>query len=827
MTAPSLTPPTSSALSAIFNYGADAIISADRSLRIIIWNPAAERMFGFSASEILGHPIETVLPTDGSGLSATAFRQLIAKGGSLEVESRGRTRSGMQLLVTCTAAAIDGETGEVAGVACVVRELAGGERAERIGRRLAAIVESSDDAIISKDLNGIVTSWNGAAERIFGYPASEMIGQSIRRIVPADRQSEEDEVLARIRSGQKVDHFETVRQRKDGTPVEISLTVSPIRDATGAVIGASKVARDITERRRVEAERMQLFAALEEQSRLTNTLNDVGRVVASTLERENVVQAVTDAATAVTGAEFGAFFYNTTDEQSRDSYQLYALSGAPADAFASFPHPRVTAIFAPTFRGEGIVRLDDVTKDPRYGRTPPHHGMPPGHLPVRSYLAAPVTARSGAVIGGLLFGHHEASRFTAQHERLLEGIASWAAVALENAALYVSAQAANRLKDEFIATLSHELRTPLNAILGYTRMVRAGLMKDEKQERALASIERNADALTRIVEDVLDISRIMAGKLRLRVQQVELRSVVSAALDAVIPAADAKGVRLERVLQAPDVLVSGDPDRLQQVVWNLLSNAVKYTPPGGRVQVSLLRVNTHAEVIVSDTGIGIPADFLPHVFERFRQADGGISRERGGLGLGLAISKDLVELHGGMIEAASAGASCGSTFRVKLPVAAARPMPDGTARVHPEMSDRPPRIVVPDLGGVRIMVVDDEVDARRLVREILEVTGAIVETAGSGEEALQSLALAAVDVVVADLGMPRMDGYQFVLRLRQHPDERLRQIPAAALTAYGRPEDRILALQSGFQLHLSKPIEPAELMAAVAALARGHAPRTP
>ena len=220
-------------------------------------------------------------------------------------------------------------------------------------RRLAAIVASSDDAIISKDLDGIVTSWNGAAERIFGYPATEMIGRSIRTIIPPDRQQEQDLVLARIRRGDQVDHFETVRQRKDGSLVDISLTVSPIRDAHGAIVGASKVARDITERRQVEAERVKLFAVSEEQSRITNTLNDVGRVVASALDRNNVVQAVTDAATAVTGAEVGAFFYNVTHSQSGGSYQLYALSGVPAEAFASFPHPRATAIFAPTFRGEG------------------------------------------------------------------------------------------------------------------------------------------------------------------------------------------------------------------------------------------------------------------------------------------------------------------------------------------------------------------------------------------------------------------------------------------------------------------------------------------
>ena len=811
-------PGAAAALHALYTSSPDAFISTDAKLRVTMWNPAAERMFGFSEQEALGQPVSLIAPPGEERSQREALSRVLAGDHAETVETVRLTKTGMLVPVTLTLVAIR-EGGMVTGVAAMAREISDRQHAERAVRRLAAIVESSDDAIVSKDLDGIVTSWNQGAERIFGYTAAEMIGRSIRAIIPADRQQEEDQVLARVRRGEKVDHFETVRQRKDGKLVHISLTVSPVRDASGTIVGASKVARDITERREVEIERAQLFAAAEEQSRITNTLNDIGRVVSSTLDRNNVVQAVTDVATAVTGAEFGAFFYNVFDAESRGAYQLYALSGAPAEAFSGFPHPRATAIFAPTFHGEAMVRLDDVTTDPRYGQNAPYYGMPDGHLPVRSYLAAPVRSRTGQVIGGLFFGHPEPGRFTAHHERLLEGIASWAAVALENAALYLSAQESSRLKDEFLATLSHELRTPLNAILGYTRMVRAGLMGGEKQVRALETIERNAGALTRIVEDVLDISRIIAGKLRLRVQQVDLGTVVTAAIDAVRPAADAKGVRIERVLEAPEVPVSGDPDRLQQVAWNLLSNAVKFTPRGGKVQVNLLRVNSHVEVIVSDTGIGISADFLPHVFERFRQADGGISRERGGLGLGLSICKNLVELHGGTIEAASAGENQGATFRIKLPVMVVRTAGDTLGRVHPQAGGPPP-IRIPPLEGMRVLVIDDEEDSRRLVREVLEVTGAAVDTAASAAEALDMLSRVVPDAIVADLGMPAMDGLQFIQRVRVHDDERVRDVPAAALTAYARAEDRTLALQSGFQLHLAKPIEPAELMAAVAALVR-------
>ena len=687
-------------------------------------------------------------------------------------------------------------------------------RSDISARHLAKVVESSDDAIVSKDLTSTIISWNAAAERMFGYTAAEAIGRSIRMIIPADRQFEEDDVLARIRAGEAVTHYETIRLRKDGTPIPISLTVSPIYDDAGVVVGASKIARDITERSRLEA-------AAAEHAAITQKLAEVGAMVASSLDRDAIVQKVTDTARELTHAEFGAFFYNVHDPASGDTYMLYTLSGAPKEAFAGFPQPRATAIFGPTFRGEGTVRLDDVTQDPRYGKSGPHFGMPAGHLPVRSYLAVPVKGLSGGVLGGLFFGHSQVGMFTAQHGRLVEGVAAWASVALENARLYVEAQEANRTKDEFLAVLSHELRTPLNAIVGYARLLRGGILSGEKASRGLETLERNATWLTQIVEDVLDVSRIVAGKIRLDVQPVELPLIVDNAVATIQPAADAKAVRVQTIVDPRVGPISGDPDRLQQVVWNLLSNAVKFTAKGGRVQVRLERVNSHVELAVSDTGIGIRPDFLPFVFERFRQAEAGTTRKTGGLGLGLAIVRHIVEMHGGTVDAASAGEGAGATFRVRFPLMIVHPTGLVDARrEHPRTERREALTGLADLGGIRVLAIDDEEDALTLLRVVLESAGAGVTTVASPISALEQIEALSPDVLIVDLGMPGMDGFEFIARIRASTNAKIRDVPAAALTAFARSEDRTKALRSGFEMHLAKPVDPGELVASIATLVR-------
>ena len=825
---------------------------------------------------------------------------------------------------------------------------------------LSAIIESAEDAVISKSLEGVILSWNKGAERIFGYTAEEVIGKHVTILMPEDHINEEPAILARLRAGERIEHYETIRRRKDGTRIEISLTVSPIFGPDDRIVGASKIARDITEQRNAQralneaAERLNLALAaarlgdwswdaatdevklsdtaaeifglppdtsvtwrqmrellhaddrerarvaveraaaehsdydieyrvvasgetrwvlakgralydsagrltgmlgvvqdmtgrkltehaLREQSEALSIINELGRVVSAELDLHNIVQAVTDAATELTGARFGSFFYNVLDERGA-SYMLYTLSGVPREAFAHFPMPRATDLFGPTFRGEGTIRIDDVHLDPRYGKNSPYYGMPEGHLPVVSYLAIPVVARSGEVVGGLFFGHPEPRAFTPRHEMILSGLSAQAAVAMDNARLYETArrereqaetaaqenerlyretQEANRLKDEFLAMLSHELRTPLTAILGWAHMLRTGQFDEKSVAGAYETIERNARAQAQLIDDLLDVSRVITGKLRLDVRAIDPNAFVESAVEAVRPGAESKGVRVQKIIDTGLSYVSGDPVRLQQVVWNLLSNAVKFTPRGGLVQVRLSRVNSHVEIAVSDTGQGISAEFLPHVFDRFRQADQRITRQHGGLGLGLSIVRHLVELHGGTVKAESEGEGRGSVFTVLLPVAPVYSGKDAAARVHPAARDTLPAYECPDrLDDLKILVVDDERDTLEMLKIGLSHCGALVSTASSASEALEAMSSSLPDVIISDIGMPELDGYEFIKRVRALPADGGGRVPAVALTAYARTEDRLQALRSGYQMHVPKPVELAELVAVIASLAQ-------
>jgi signal transduction histidine kinase/CheY-like chemotaxis protein len=447
-------------------------------------------------------------------------------------------------------------------------------------------------------------------------------------------------------------------------------------------------------------------------------------------------------------------------------------------------------------------------------------------LSFTSAMVVPLTVHE-RTLGAITFVSTESGRhYGASDLAFAEDLARRAAAAIDNARLYTEAQAArqsaeeaSRLKDEFLATVSHELRTPLTAMLGWAYLLRAGHLDEPSAKNALETIERNARAQSQLIDDLLDVSRIITGKLRLDVRQIDPLSFIDSAIEALRPAAEAKGVRLQKVLDTGVNSIAGDPARLQQVIWNLLSNAIKFTPKGGQVQVRLERVNSHIEIAVSDTGSGISPKFLPHVFDRFRQADQSTTREYGGLGLGLAIVRHLVELHGGTVRAESLGEGEGATFTVLLPLLTVYHSEVEIARVHPKATDTPPSPDCPEkLDGLKVLVVDDEANTRELLSVVLTRCGAIVTTAGNVREALSSIESSRPDVLISDIGMPGGDGYELIRKVRALTAEQGGKIPAVALTAYARTEDRLRVLRSGYQMHIPKPVELTELVAVVANL---------
>jgi PAS domain S-box-containing protein len=595
-------------------------------------------MLGYSREEYLGHPIadfhvdraviEDMLVRLARGETLREFpTQMLCKDGTIRdvrVNSNGYF-----------------EDGTFVHSRCITTDVTELKRARELQPLLAAIVEASDDAIISKSLDGIILSWNAGAERLFEYTAEEAVGKSIELVIPADLRHEEQSILERLRRGERIVHYETVRTTKSGRLIDISLTSSPVRDETGHIFGASKTARDITERKRAEREREHL------------------------LESER-------------------------------------------------------------------------------------------------------TARTRA-------------------------------------------EKADRLKDEFLGTVSHELRTPLNGILGWAQVLQRTLPPSPSTGEALTAIERSARMQAQIIDDLLDMNRIVSGKLRLDVQTTDLTSVIEAAMETVRPSADAKDIQIQTVLDPKAGPIKGDPARLQQVVWNLLSNAVKFTPRGGTVQVFLERTNSQVVISVTDTGKGMSEEFLPHAFERFRQADSSTTRQQGGLGLGLAIVKQIVELHGGSVSVSSEGEGKGSTFRVQMPVSV----------VHRPEQLEPPReeeaaTYGPKLTGTRILVVDDDPGACDILSRLLQACEATIVTAQSGKEALEKIAESPPDLLLCDIGMPEMDGFDLIRIVREtHP-----RLPAIAITAFARAEDRIRVLHAGFHMHIAKPVDARELLVMVQSLLR-------
>ncbi|HSE98792.1 MAG TPA: ATP-binding protein, partial [Blastocatellia bacterium] len=706
---------------------------------------------------------------------------------------------------------------------------------------------------------GTITSWNRAAERLYGYTAKEIIGQSVSILMPNDLADDFPQIMSRLRRGERIDHYETARIAKDGRRIDISLTISPIRDRAGHLIGASAIARDISERKRVEAERQELLgreqAARKEAEQAQKLILEMlareeearsqaeEALIRQRMVEERLLLLTEASATLMSSLSMGPLLSGIIELAGRfsspDALAIWRYLRSPNrwEAVSTMGLPESykqetiqDAGEAPTLPATPMV-FEDIDLEPLLaGRRDVLRRQG-----IRSVLAVPLSIH-GESSGSITFYYRNAKKFSEDEIKVALALGNLAAAAITMAELYeeqsrlreeaqqarIAAETASRVKDEFLATVSHELRTPLNAILGWAGVMRKSILDASVMSRAIEIIERNAKSQSQLIEDLLDVSRIITGKLRLDVGPVELAPVIEAALDVIKPTAEVKGVRLEPILDTRPGLISGDSTRLQQVVWNLLSNAVKFTPRGGRVMVRLERNNSRMEITVSDTGQGISPQFLPYVFDRFRQADSSFTRQHGGLGLGLAIVRHLVELHGGSVEVYSPGEGKGATFKVRLPLmlvhGSNQPQPgiaatEGQGRQDEDLFDCPPM-----LDGLQVLVVEDESDARDMMRLLLEECGAKVKAVASVAEALEAMRAGKPDVVLSDIEMPGEDGYSFIRKVRALPPDQGGLIPAVALTAHARSDDRLKTLGAGYQAHVAKPVSVDELLVVIASV---------
>ncbi|HEY0404377.1 MAG TPA: ATP-binding protein, partial [Pyrinomonadaceae bacterium] len=610
--------------------------------------------------------------------------------------------------------------------------------------------------------------------------------------------------------------------RKDGTRVPVLVGTAYLGGPDDMTVG---FILDLTERKRAEqvlreADRR----ALTEYKRLLERISSLAQALGAARELTTVYRALRDF--AISSAPCIGIFISLYDPRRDVRTAAYAWGDGEEIDISQLPPMPITSD-GPNSRA--IRTGEIIVTDDYQARAPGHPGIKVGvdnGLLPRSSLVAPMSVM-GRIIGTIDIQSYDLAAYKEEHTTAVRMAANLAAVAIENVRLFEHenrarrlAEESNRMKDEFLATVSHELRTPLTSILGWSRLLSSGTLDEGKTTQAIETIERNAKSQAQIIDDILDVSRIITGKLHFDVEAVEMGGIIKAATNAVRPAADAKRIRLETIFDAQPILVSGDSNRLQQIIWNLLSNAVKFTPAGGRIQVRLEQVASHVEVTVKDSGQGIDAEFLPYVFDRFRQADASTTRQHGGLGLGLAIVRHLVELHGGTAQAESPGIGAGSSFTVKLPLLGQRAQsiiepPDA----RPQTQGAQAAGDQPLLDGLRVLVVEDEADTRAMIEMILEGRGALVWAVASGSEALRAIEEWRPEVLVSDIGMPDMDGYQLMERVRAMEASDGQTLPAMALTAYARDEDRERSIEAGYQSHMVKPVEPSDLIRAVAQLA--------
>jgi PAS domain S-box-containing protein len=843
-----------------------AIFMLDVDGHVLTWNRGAERIKGYSASEIIGRHFSLFYPReDAAAGRPETWLRVALRDGHVEQEGWRVRKDGSRFWANVVITALYDQQRRLRGFAKVTRDLserrAAAEELRRSEERFRLLVESIGDyAVYMLDPTGLVTTWNTGAERIKGYAASEIIGRHYSAFftpedVEAGRPATELEVA---RASGRYEE-EGWRLRKDGSRFWANVVLTSVHDSTGALVGFAKVTRDLTARKqaeeterelvreraaraaaeeaeeRVRAERERYKVLTDENARLYASEKKVreqleliaraGETFSATLDYEETLKNVLDVVMpvladyaffdVVEGSEVrrlaAAYRDPSTDalvkqtrwtRPDRGDKNLCALSSG-----ASGYHPQIDD----AWRRDVAVNeahLDLLRK-----------------LHLGSMITVPLRGR-GQLLGALTLCFGRSARHHSREDlQLAEELARRAGVALVQARLFAevrsaarAAEEASRVKDEFLATVSHELRTPLNAILGWSTLLRARSV-DPSLSKGLDVIHRNADAQAKIIEDILDVSRIITGKLRLALEPTDLVNVTLDAIEVVRPSAAAKRISVNFVAPSEPRMLLADPSRLQQVVWNILSNAVKFTDEGGSIHIVLDGGSSHLHLRVIDSGRGIEPAFLPYVFDRFQQADASSTRRVGGLGLGLAIVRHIVELHGGQVAVVSEGLGKGATFSISLPirVSALAANDEGSATLR--LDEAAATESTPSLEALRILVVDDEPDARDLLHLVLEGAGAQVATAASAAEAFTMVQRFRPDVLVSDIAMPDEDGYGLMRRIRELDPAHGGGIPSIALTAYARADDKAKALSVGFTTHIGKPVKPEDLLATVANLA--------
>lgn len=746
-------------------------------------NRAELEMLGYAREEYLGrHIAEFHADRD---VIDEMLRRLHAGEEVRDYEARMRCKDGSLRDVLIDSNVL-WEDGRFIHTRCFTRDVTERKQADVVQARLAAIIESSDDAIISKTLEGRILSWNAGAERLFGYTAEEAVGQFITILIPPDRIHEERMILDRLSRGERIEHYETVRRSKQGRLIDISVTISPIRDRAGRIIGASKIARDISARTHAEQTTKFLSvasAALAELTDYESTLQNVANLAVPAfadwssvdlLEADGSVRRL-----AVTHAD------PEKVRLARELHRRYLPRLSDPIGVGGVLHSG-EARWVPAIPDEMLVQT---AKDEEHLRSIRGLGL-------RSYICVPLKSR-GRLLGALSFATAESGRsFDIDDLHATEDLAHRAVIAIENARLLAALRETDRRKDEFLAMLAHELRNPLSPIRNALEILRAEGPPVPELAWARDIIDRQVTLMTRLVDDLLDVSRITRGRIELRKQQIELATVVNNAVEDSRPVIDERGHQLTLEIPLAPVFLNVDPTRISQVLSNLLNNAAKYMDPGGRIWLTVARDGNQVTVRVKDAGIGIPADMLPKIFDMFTQVDSSLERTQGGLGIGLTLVQRLVEMHGGTVEARSDGPRQGSEFILRLPVVEEN---DQAGKTEPDApgSTWPP-------AKCRILVVDDNQDSARSLAMLLRLMGNEVHAAFDGLEAVAAVSEFRPDVALLDIGLPKLNGYEAARRIREEQGDRLLLI---ALTGWGQEEDRRRALEAGFNHHMTKPVE--------------------